>query len=216
MYFLLTRVAPGALKCEMNKRVRYDETLETNVRKFIKVLSREAVNCQTYAVYTKETMKSTTNPSPSDTKQQKQDNIKPKTNNDSSTKRSSSKKPPLCLWEKHRKKGIQHFLRHCKDCSKDKNDRLFELHRQQKDKVAKRTANATTSKKKSVVFNATFGGIYRTSLRADNCADYKILDSSTVNAMKKAGIEHKGEDLFRPREFEMAASIPDGNHAMLK
>lgn len=105
---LLPRVAPTALKRQMRKRVSQDETLETNVRNFIKALPCKAVNFQAYAVETKKTTKYSTKPSTSDTKKQKQVNIKPKNDNAFSTKGSSSREQLLCMWEEHRKKSIWH------------------------------------------------------------------------------------------------------------
>lgn len=42
-------VVPAALKREMRRRINFDEDLEKNLKKLIKVLSIEAVNCQAYA-----------------------------------------------------------------------------------------------------------------------------------------------------------------------
>lgn len=41
----------------MRRRTAYDETLEKDLKKFIKVLSTEDVNCQVYGVETRDTPK---------------------------------------------------------------------------------------------------------------------------------------------------------------
>ena len=80
---------------------------------------------------------------------------------------------------------------------------------------AKRTSRFSNVEPKSLVLNAVFGGAYRIVLCADNCAVDNILDSHTVMAMKKVGVEYKLEDLIRYRKFDIAASLPNGKQAVL-
>lgn len=67
-----------------------------------------------------------------------------------------------------------------------------------------------------MTFTATFGGLFRTTLCAENFADDNIIDSQTDTSMKRLGVEHKVENLIQPRELEMAASLPDGKTSVLK
>lgn len=45
---LISRLKPPALKSKIRRRVEYDESLEKNLKAFIKLLIGEAANCQTY------------------------------------------------------------------------------------------------------------------------------------------------------------------------
>lgn len=42
---LCSHLQPEILKKEMRKRIYYDESLEKSVKTFIKVLTKEAINC---------------------------------------------------------------------------------------------------------------------------------------------------------------------------
>lgn len=215
---LLKRLSPKPLKQEMIRRVQYDDSLEKNVKKFISALIREAINCHTYAVTEKNAVDSMTRE-----KGQKSGKSSKGTggNQDKARKEQKDKETPLCLWEEHKKKGIRHLLRNCKDCPKDEKDRLFNDLRTEKKttgSAAKRAAakfNATDGANTSVTFNATFDGTWRSSICADNGADANIIDMRTINEMSISGAVCNTTPLLRPRSFEMAASLENGKPATL-
>ena len=209
---LLHHLQPATLKREMRRRVSYDENLEKNLKRFITTLSREAVNCQVYGIDKKDPPKKTPgNKSGNEKDPSKRTNRK----KDVPKSDASTKKKPLCLWEEHKKKGIRHYLRNCRECPKDVKDRLFEEHRARKKDGAKRTTDTNREDSTSVVFTATFGERHRASVCADTCSDDNILDLNILRDFKKAGVEHTLEDLIRPRTFYMAANLPDGKPAAL-
>ena len=207
---LLSRLQPAALKREMRRRISYDESLEKNLKKFIKILSREAVNCQVYGVESKDPPKKPTGTKSGNSKGKGTEGGK-----DSKKSDSQSNKTPLCLWEEHSKKGIRHYLRNCRECPKEVKDRLFEEHRRMKKEGAKRAVDKRNEKSTSVVFTATFGECHRATICADTCSDDNILDQHMLLEFKKAGVEHSVEDLPRPRTFNMAAKLSDGKSAAL-
>ena len=57
---LVQRLQPAALKREMRRRISYDESLEKNLKKFISVLTKEAVNRQIYDVEIKDSKRTAT------------------------------------------------------------------------------------------------------------------------------------------------------------
>lgn len=121
---LMYRLQPAALKSEMYKRVSFDENLGEDVKKFITVVTKEAINCQFYSIETKEGSKTTSVPptggkmvSNSNSVRQKADKIK---------------EPPLCLWEENSNDGVKHLLSNCKEFPKEVKDKLFEEQQKQK------------------------------------------------------------------------------------
>lgn len=207
-----SRFCPAPLKREMKKRLAYDEDLETNLRKFIKILTREAINCQNYAKDISDPPKKTsaypTGPSKGSNGSKNSDTPPTKPG-----KGNSEKEKPLCLWPPHKEKGFHHYLKDCKGCPKDEKDKLFEAHRASTGK-AKRT-KACAEETKSVSFTAMFGCIYRMLICADNVSDDNFLDTYMLIAMKRFGVQSKVEDLARPREFQMAASSPNGKPCII-
>jgi len=215
---LISRLQPAALKHEMRKQIQFDKTLEKDVQKFAQVLIIEAVNYQKYGVETKDPSKKD-NPK-GGTKKKPTDSETPKPKPPKPTKEA-----PLCLWEEHRKRGIKHYLRHCKECPKDVKDKLFEEQRAKRNDGAKRATDnspptcADGEVPKSVNFIATFGGHHRATICdraticADTCSDDNIMDRSMLENFRKFNIEHSVEDLIKPRTFEMAANLPDGKPA---
>jgi len=170
---LISRLQPAALKHEMRKQIQFDKTLEKDVQKFAQVLIIEAVNYQKYGVETKDPSKKD-NPK-GGTKKKPTDSETPKPKPPKPTKEA-----PLCLWEEHRKRGIKHYLRHCKECPKDVKDKLFEEQRAKRNDGAKRATDnspptcADGEVPKSVNFIATFGGHHRATICADTCSDDNI------------------------------------------
>ena len=209
---LLGHLQPAVLKREMRRRLSYDEVLEKNLKKFIKVLSREAINCQIYGVESKESTRKPSNSKPGNGKgfSKEIETGKRKAKPD-----TISKEAPLCLWEHHNKKGIRHYLRNCKECPKEIKDRLFEEHRSKKNDGAKRATDTMDEEARSVVFTATFGDRHRANICADTCSDDNILDKHMLLQFKKAGVEYALEDLARPRTFDMAADLPNGKRASI-
>lgn len=209
---LIQRLQPAVLKREIRKRVSYDEGLEKDLKKFISALSREAINCQVYGADTKAP---STKPGPSMSTSNKSKSRGTNRDNEAPKSEGKTKKLPLCLWEEHSAKGIRHYLRDCKECPKETKDKLFDEHRSKKGNGAKRTTDAHDTTSKSVIFNATFGGHYRSTICADNCSDDNILDTHMLSEFKRSGVDHVTENLPRPRHFDMAASLPDGRPASL-
>ena len=129
------------------------------MKKFITMLVQEALNCHIYGSDGKES----TGPS----KESKATNGSEKSTKNGkkfTSKTSSSKKKPLCLWDEHKKEGIRPFLRHCKECPKDVKDRLFEEHRDKNRDAAKRTTDDQKTDTTSVVFTAVFGERHRANV----------------------------------------------------
>lgn len=62
---LMKLISPAVLKRSMRKKIQYDRSLEKDVKKFIKVLIREAVNCQAYSTEQKDSPKEAAKPSSS-------------------------------------------------------------------------------------------------------------------------------------------------------
>lgn len=94
-------------------------------------------------------------------------------------------------WAEHKKNRIRPYLKLCKQCPKEEKDRLFALRRAERDNNYKEAIDIFGSKTKSEVFIATFG------LCPDNCVDENKLNSLTLNAMKKAGLDCEAENLYR-------------------
>ena len=196
---LASKVYPTKLKNEMKRRLEYNENLRTDLKSFVKLLKEQAVAVQTYdkpAPATSSTISPTHTEGTTDN------------NND---------KMPICLWEPHQKRGIRHRLKDCKSCPKDEKDRLFEQLR--KRKTVKLTRQAHNHDKKaddnSVMFAATFGEKIKITVCTDTCADDNIMDSKTLATLESESVDMKVETLQKPRKFYMAASLPDGNPAVM-
>lgn len=198
----------------MRRPMAYDEQLRKILRKFIVMPSREAVNFKVYGTESKNLPTKYTAASSSTCTQRKDKQHGPKKDR---TKQEISycEKPP-CLWEEQSKKCIRHYLRNCKECSKEENDRLFDNCRSTKEEFAKRTKDQEKNlENTSVVFNTKFGGRHRVTICADICSDDNIIDKHTVEELKKAGVEPTIENIFNPRTLHMAANLPDGKPATL-
>lgn len=102
---LCSRLQPEVLKKEMRERLDYDESLEKSVKAFIKILIKEAVNCQAYAVA------KSAEPAPS----KKRDSGTKKTGSPSNSGSQPNKQKPVCPYPPHKEKGFRHYLKDCRD-----------------------------------------------------------------------------------------------------
>ncbi|CAN8076723.1 unnamed protein product [Agarophyton chilense] len=200
---LCARLQPEALRKEMRKRLEYDESLESSVRAFIKILTQEAINCQAYAV-------SKGSESGPQRKQQKDSQVP-------ITKSKSSNQKPICPYPPHKEKGQRHFLKDCRDCPKEEKDKLFEELRSVKKEGVKRTTNPLCQAKDStVLFTATLDEKFRTTVCADIGSATTLMDTSTLERARKAGVDASVVKLVPPRKFEMAAKNPDGSPTIIE
>ena len=185
------------------------------MKKFIRVLVQEAVNCEVYGHESFEKVPKKSNPTRPPSSRGNKGEGKGTRSDMPATGR---KKLPICIWPKHKEQGVRHHLRDCKDCPKDEKDKLFDDLRKSKAGGIKRTPNKDSveiDESTRTIFSATFGGKWRTTVGADNSADANILDSRTLAKLKDAAVDHFVEYLPGPRSFDMAACTPDGKRAKL-
>ncbi|CAN8061403.1 unnamed protein product [Agarophyton chilense] len=200
---LCAHLQPEALRKEMRKRLEYDESLESSIRAFIKILTQEAINCQAYAV-------SKCSESGPQRKQQKDSQVP-------ITKSKSSNQKPICPYPPHKEKGQRHFLKDCRDCPKEEKDKLFEELRSVKKEGVKRTTNPLCQAKDStVLFTVTLDEKFRTTVCADIGSAATLKDTSILERARKAGVDASVVKLVPPRKFEMAAKNPDGSHTIIE
>ena len=113
---LMSRVQPQALMRELRRRVEFDKSLEENVKKFIRVLVQEAVNCEVYGHESVEKVPKKSNPTrPPSSRGNKGDGK----GTSSDMPATGTKKLPICIWPKHKEQGVRHYLRDCKDFPKE-------------------------------------------------------------------------------------------------
>jgi len=198
---LVSRLHPAALKREMQERIDFDIRLQSNVKLFIKTLVKEAISCQAYN--TEKKMNPITASSASGSN--------PKGRN----RRSEGQQTqlPLCLFPPHKEKGLRHYIRDCRACTKEQQDKLLSEHRA-KGKAAKRVLEPLLEKS-GVLFSATFGRKLRRTICADIGADANIIGDAMLTDFKKAGVDFTVEDLPVKSVFDMAASLPNGKPASL-
>lgn len=188
----------------MRERLDYDENLEKNVKVFIKQLTQEAINCQAY----------TANKASESSSARKQEKNSGSSTSSSSTKLAKQK--PVWPYPPHKEKGLRHYLKDCRDCPKDKKNKLFEELRSKKKEGVKRTTDPRSfEKESSVLFTATLDGKYRTTVCADIGSAATLMDSKTLNTVQKAGVSAIVLKLNPPRKFEMAAKNPDGTPTII-
>ena len=91
---LMSRVQPQALKRELRHRVEFDKSPEENVKKFIRVLVQEAVNCEVYGHESVEKVPKKSNPTrPPSSRGNKGDGK----GTSSDTPATGRKKLPICI-----------------------------------------------------------------------------------------------------------------------
>ncbi len=99
---LMSRVQPPALKNELRHRVEFDESLENNVKKFIRVLVQEAVNCEVYGHDNADKVPKKSNPQRMSFSQGKGSGGKGTSSDKSAT---TKKKIPIFVWPRTRRKA---------------------------------------------------------------------------------------------------------------
>lgn len=199
---LCSRVHLKALKREMRKRLDYDASLENSVKLFVKVLTQEAITCQTYAV------PKASEPAPSKRREPDRDRV---TSKNAGRPEKYKKEKPVCMYSPHKGKGFRHYLEECRDCPEDQKDELFEEFREQKKDTARRTSALDIKDKHStVLFSGTFVGRVRTTVCPDIGFAVTLMDADMLSRIEKADHDVQAERLDPPRQFDMAAENLDG------
>ncbi len=119
----MSRDQPPALKRELRRRVSSTSHSSRKSRKFIHVLVQEAVNCEVcdHDNYDKVPKKLITQrPSPS------QGNGSGGKGTSSDKPATTKKKIPICMWPRHKKQGVWHYLRDCRECQDEEKDKLHD------------------------------------------------------------------------------------------
>lgn len=93
IFILLYRTSPAVLKLEMRKRINFEEDREKNLKKFIKILTGEAIYCESYVSDIKDTPKNKTTSPVASTKPK--GGVTKNTNNYSDGKQDTPKKETL-------------------------------------------------------------------------------------------------------------------------
>ena len=154
----MSRVQPQALKRELRRRVEFDKSLEENVKKFIRVLVQEAVNCEVYGHESVEKVPKKSNPMRQPSSRVNKGDRKGTSSDMQATGRKTL---PICIWPKHKEQGVRHYLRDCKDCPKYEKDKLFDDLWKRKTGGIKRTSNKDSveiDESTSTIFSATSAG----------------------------------------------------------
>lgn len=101
----------------MTERIKFDEPLKKNVKDFVKVISKEATACQTYALETIADGSKHSSSIPSES-----------IASTASGKRNTfDKKPkvPECQYQLHSEKRLGHFIHNYRDCPENQKDRYI-------------------------------------------------------------------------------------------
>ena len=210
---MLRRVKPYALRDEMRRRLKFDESLEKDVRKFIRVLITEAQACQKYGEKGSGKLRTKKNgDNQSRNLEQKKiaaANLETKTNIDLKSTQKPKRLPTVCLHPTHQKDGVRHYMSDCDLCTKEHAEKLLKENkeRRKKESQAKRVHND----QQGVLFRAKFAGAISESVCADIGADDNIMDEYLLNKIKSTSDAVQVEQLTLPRHFVMAAKLPDGS-----
>lgn len=127
----------------------------------------------------------------------------------------------VCLYPPHRKRGIKHRLKDCKDFPEDEKPTLLKAYvEERRQKKAQRVQNEEEKRDdgeydSAIVFKTVFGHRYHGEACVDNGADNNIIDQRTLQSIREAGVDVEVVDLNRLREFEMAACDVKGNKTKL-
>lgn len=175
----------------MKERVKYDEGLENKLRTFVKRLMQEAKACQAYVPgFSKSSPTGTT----------KQNNEKMNSsvvpNQKDNARHVNKDRKVVCIYPPHKEKGLKQKLKDCKACPEDQKKSLFDEYTKEraeerrKSKHARRVGNHDEiHDNSSVLFTSVFADKIRGTIRANNGADVKIIDSATLENLKDAGTE---------------------------
>lgn len=225
---LLDRIRPPALKTAMEERLKVEAGLEKNVKLFITRLKNDAKACQVFGP-------PVTAPPVIPPRGGGRGRGRGGDGNRGGTTQpgggSNSGEDPekdkgvVCLYPPHREKGIKHRLKDCRACPEDEKPKLLKAFLEERKaaggKKAQRVrrdsppAPSRDNEESSIVFDAVFANKLRGKVCADNGADGNIMDTQTLRELEATGVEINAQRLDRPRVFEMAAALPNGERACL-
>lgn len=164
---LSIRVQPDTLKREMSERIEYGESLLKFAKRCIKVLTQELFNCPIYAVLKPK--------APQDTKLTSKDNVKP---------------IPVSIYPPHKERGLHPLRNNCRNCPKNKKDKLLEELCHEMNKDVKRTTEISLHDIGSTVtFTVALDGKFCTTVCADIGSTATLMDSRTFEKAQMAVVE---------------------------
>ena len=116
------------------------------------------------------------------------------------------------------KRGIRHFLKDCKQCSKKVKDQIFDNMRKSKStQTAKILKTSHTSPSgNSIIFAATSDGKKRLTVCTETYADYNLLDSHTLDPLRSKYVDMDVNQLNTPKQFKMASALSDGKSSVIE
>lgn len=206
---LQEKLYPRKLKTVMQKALDYQESLQSDVSGYVRLLCSEA------AAHDKYQMDTDSDKAGSSRGHRGRSDNKEKGNKDKGgsvkdkedSPNTKSKYPHLCLNEECAEKGLRHPVMRCNKTRRERSIELLEKHKKQledKRKVGQVSDSVGEGTEKSTLINASFANVLLRIICTDIGSDINLMGPDLLTDLLEKGAKVSVREYSTPRNFNLA------------